>query len=148
MDISDSLTYHITKTGNILRQVSANRIKSAGVNLTPEESTLMNQLWDKSPQTVSELGSWSVKDASTVTRQIDGLVKKGYVTRIHGTEDRRQVFIELSEEGKKLRKAFLKTGVPNLDKDIAQCSEKDLKRVLDVLLDIREKALEELRGTK
>ena len=67
MDIADSLTYHITKTGNILRQVTAKRIKSAGINLTPEESVLMNQLWDRDNQTLGELGQWSVKDSSTLT---------------------------------------------------------------------------------
>ena len=146
MDISDSLTYHITKTGNLLRQVSAKRIKSAGVNLTPEESTLMNQLWDKNQQTVSELGQWSIKDSSTLTRQIDGLVKKGYVERIHGTDDRRNVFVSLTKEGIALKKQFQKSRVPELDNDMVSCSNEDLETVLRLLTEIREKALNELKG--
>lgn len=146
MDISDSLTYHITKTGNLLRQVSTKRIKSAGVNLTPEESTLMNQLWDKNTQTVSELGQWSIKDSSTITRQIDGLVKKGYVERVHGIDDRRQVFISLTSKGEALRQQFIETRVPELDSDMVTCSAEELEVALKVLKQIRNEALNELKG--
>jgi len=145
MDISESLTYHITKTGNILRQLTAKRLKEAGIDLTPEEAVLMNQLWDKSPQTVSELGAWSVKDPSTVTRQIDGLVKKGYLQRNHGESDRRKVFVSLTTAGRKLEKDFQKTGISNLDQDLAHFSKKDLYNMLDSLMKIRSNALQEFQ---
>ena len=144
MDITQSLTYHITRTGNLLRQVSAKRIKSAGLSLTPEESVLMNQLWDRQPQTMSELGEWSVKDQSTISRQIEGLVKKGYVERFHSEVDRRSVLVSLTKEGKKLKQAFRKTRVSNLDDDMLDVSAADLKKMLDVLDKIRQRALEEL----
>lgn len=146
MDITNSLTYHITKTGNILRQVTAKRIKSAGINLTPEESVLMNQLWDRDNQTFSELGQWSVKDSSTLTRQVDGMVKKGFVERVHGTEDRRNVFVRLTSEGKKLQKVFNKTRVSNLDKDMIKHSPSEIEKALAILLEVREQALKELHG--
>ena len=73
MDPSKSITYNITRTGNLLRQVTARRIKEAGIDITPEESVLMNQLWERDNQSITELGAWSVKEASTLTRQIDAL---------------------------------------------------------------------------
>lgn len=144
MDITQSLTYHITRTGNLLRQVSAKRIKSAQLDLTPEESVLMNQLWDRCPQTISELGEWSVKDQSTISRQVEGLVKKGYVERFHSEIDRRSVLVNLTTEGKKLKQAFSKTRVSNLDEDMLDVSAADLRKVLRILNQIRQRALEEL----
>lgn len=145
MDVTKSLTYHITRTGNLLRQVTAKRIKDAGINLTPEESVLMNQLWDRHPQTITELGEWSVKDQSTISRQIDGLVKKGYVKRTHSEEDRRSVLVDLSPQGVKLRQAFKKTGVPHLDEDMSgTLSLANTEKMLKLLNAIREQALEEL----
>ncbi len=145
MDISHSLTYHITKTGNLLRQVTARRIKQAGIDLTPEESALMNQLWDKTPQTVTELGRWSVKDPSTLTRQIDGLVKKGYVHREHSTQDRRLVLVGLTEKGEQLKERWPETRVPLLDQDMVQCDPNDLEAVVALLQSIYDKALTELK---
>lgn len=144
MDISTSLTYHITKTGNVLRQLVAKKIKDAGLNITPEESVLLNQLWDQDNQTVSQLGKWSVKDPSTLTRQIDGLVKKGYVERWQGNNDRRMVFIKLTKAGKSLKSSFDKAGIRKLDSDIVQSQVGNAEVFLDLLLRIREKAQEEI----
>lgn len=145
MDISSSLTYHITKTGNVLRQLAAKRLKDAGLNITPEESVLMNQLWDKDNQSVSELGKWTVKGPSTLTRQLDGLVKKGYVERRQSLEDRRMVFVKLSEEGKGLRKAFDAAGIRELDADVVPVEGREAEKLLALLLKIRTKALQEMK---
>ncbi len=145
MDANKSVTYHITKTGNILRQLVTKRLKEGEVNLTPEEATLMNQLWDDDEQTVSELGQWSIKDPSTLTRQIDGLVKKGYVERFHGVKDRRNVFVKLTAEGKKLKKQFHKTAIQHLDEHLAHLSAQELETTIQLLLDIQNRALAELQ---
>lgn len=147
MDISNSLTYHITKTGNVLRQLAASRIKAAGLNITPEESVLLNQLWDQDNQTISQLGKWSVKEPSTLTRQIDGLVKKGYVVRAQGARDRRKVFIKLTRSGKTLQKAFNAARVRELDSDVVPLQAKDEKKFLALLQQIRTKALEEMNDS-
>lgn len=145
MDISGSLTYSITKTGIVLRQVTARRIKEAGIDLTPEESVLMNQLWDRDNQTLSELNQASLKEASTLTRQIDQLVKKGLVRRTHGTQDRRTVYVALSREGKRLKKKFASTRIDHLDRDLVNLSEKEAKKFILLLEAMREKAHSELQ---
>ena len=38
---------------------------------------------------------------STVTEYVDFLEKRGYITRVHGEEDRREVFIEPTAKGKR-----------------------------------------------
>jgi len=146
MDISASLTYSITKTGNLLRQVSAKRIKQAGIELTPEESVLMNQLWDRDNQQIAELKQWSIKEASTLTRQIDQLVRKGLVTRAHGEDDRRAVFISLTAEGKTLREGFATTGIDQLDSDMVNASEEQADELLRLLIAIQKKAQAELQS--
>lgn len=145
MDISNSLTYHITKTGNILRQLSAKRLKEAGIDITPEESVLMNQLWDKQPQTISELGQWSVKDQSTVSRQIESLEKKGYVKRFHDQQDRRHVQVSLSSDGVALKSRFIQTGIPEMDNTLTEADIDTLQSALLLLRNIKEKALKELQ---
>lgn len=144
MDATKSVTYHITKTGNSLRQLVAKRLKDAKLNLTPEESALMNQLWDSDEQTISELGKWSIKDPSTLTRQIDGLVKKEFVERFHGTEDRRNVFVKLTTKGKKLKKQFDLTGIGQFDTELVKLSQKEIDSTIKMLLDIQNRALGEL----
>ena len=144
MDLTQSITYHVTKTGNMLRQLTAKRIKDAGIDVTPEESVILNQLWDRDNQTLTELGQWSVKEASTLTRQVDSLERKGYVERSHGVEDRRKVFVALSSTGLALQDQFIQTQIQNLDEQLADIDPQALKTCLEVILKIRQKALDEL----
>tara|TARA_R110002073_G_scaffold164809_2_gene321229 strand:- start:4068 stop:4511 length:444 start_codon:yes stop_codon:yes gene_type:complete len=144
MDIADSLTYHITKTGNILRRLAAKKIRDAGLDITPEESVLLNQLWDRDVQSQAELGQWSVKEPSTLTRQIDGLVRKGYVKRRENDKDRRSIFICLTPEGRLLKARFARTGIRQLDQDLARNLGADPETILKQLLDIRQTALQQL----
>lgn len=51
------------------------------------------------PRKISDLASFAGVAASTVTRLVDGLEKKGYVRRVPSQEDRRQVWVELREAG-------------------------------------------------
>ena len=145
MDIATSLTYHITKTGNILRRLAARKIRDAGLDITPEESVLLNQLWDRDQQSQTELGQWSVKERSTVTRQIDSLVSKGYVERRQRPDDRRSVCIALTVKGKALEARFEHTGIRQLDEDLAQALTGGSGEMLEQLIKVRERALAELR---
>ena len=44
---------------------------------------------------------------STMTRNIDGLVRKGYITRTSSERDRRQVFVQLTADGKEMAERLL-----------------------------------------
>ncbi len=146
MQLEASLSFQITACGNLLRQLTAQQIKSAGIDLTPEESVLLNQLWKNDDQPLSELARWAVKGPSTVTRQIDGLVKKGYVERVQGSEDRRQIFAKLTPAGKKIRAKFLKADVPNLDKCLPVMDDKDYAKTLQTIATIRQHLIGLLHG--
>ena len=145
MDLSASITYQITKCGVLLRQLSTKRMRDLGLDLTPEEATLLNQLWDRDNQSLSELGNWAIKEASTVTRQVDSLVKKGYVLRVRDEDDGRKVLARLTTEGKKLQKQFIKTGIPTMDEMLADISDEELRHALTAIMRIKEGALEALK---
>ena len=53
----------------------------------------------REPQRVGELASVMVRDATTITRQLDSLVKQGLVVRTASPNDRRVVLVEITPEG-------------------------------------------------
>ena len=148
MDTSDSITYEITKTGNILRKLVMKRLQAIGVDLSPEESVLMNRLWDKSEMALSELAEWSVKEPSTLSRQVDGLVRKGYINRRESSLDRRSQLVSVSDKGWEIRNQFLKAELHLIDGALVSLSERDRKTVLRSLKLIRENALDEICRAK
>ena len=54
-----------------------------------------------SPKNMSTIAKELSVTVGTLTIAVNGLVKKGYVTRERGRDDRRVVYISLSEKGRK-----------------------------------------------
>ena len=52
--------------------------------------------------TMNELSSCLGLSTSTMTRNVDGLVRKGYIERHTPERDRRQVFVQLTSAGKEM----------------------------------------------
>ena len=77
-----------------------------------------------SPKKVSEIAKSLNVTPGTMTVNIDNLEKKGYVTRTRSEDDKRVVFISLTERGKKaffhhrdFHKKMIKSAVANLTDD-------------------------------
>lgn len=61
---------------------------------------LMDEAQEDEPYTISWLASRLNLDPATVVRTVDSLEKRGLVLRRRDTQDRRQVFVEFTEEGR------------------------------------------------
>lgn len=57
-------------------------------------------IWSLESCTMSELAEFSATDRTTLTRTVDQLVEAGLVERITPRADRRQVLLNLTEEGR------------------------------------------------
>ena len=60
-------------------------------------------LWEKDNVTIKELGSRLFLDSGTLTPLLKKMEGQGLITRTRSKEDERTVYINLTEEGKKLR---------------------------------------------
>ncbi|MDR3061191.1 MAG: MarR family transcriptional regulator [Dysgonamonadaceae bacterium] len=77
--------------------------KSAGLEFTPEQWTVLYCLWNKDGVTQQELCNRTFKDKPSMTRLIDNLEKQNYVVRIADVSDRRTNMIYLTHLGKESR---------------------------------------------
>lgn len=89
---------YIDRTYKVVRQDLINRFKKAGVNITPEQWVILSKL-EKGKISQSELANESFKDKHTVSRIIDLLAKKEFVTREQDLEDGRKYLISLTPKG-------------------------------------------------
>jgi DNA-binding MarR family transcriptional regulator len=77
------------------------RTKVVRFGLTYEEIYLLQYLRRRSPSRMGDLATEMKKPVSTATRLMDRLEKKGLVDRRKDKEDRRNVLVSLSANGKK-----------------------------------------------
>ena len=73
-----------------------------GIEVTPEQWTVMYYLWTRDGVTQQELCNLTFKDKPSMTRLIDNLEKLHCVERIPSKQDRRINIIKLTDKGRSL----------------------------------------------
>ena len=83
------------------RKLSRN-FRQNGMDITPEQWTVLLFLWEKDGVTQQELCNATFKDKPSMTRLIDNMEKQHLVVRISDKKDRRTNLIHLTKTGKEL----------------------------------------------
>lgn len=98
-------------------------------------------LWKKDNQTPSALADATIRDATTMTRLLDSMVKKDLVNRIADTNDRRRVIIHLSKKGKSLQKVlvpiakqFIKETLEDIPNSEVEAAMRTLQKITNKLI--------------
>ena len=76
--------------------------RHSGIDITPEQWTVLLFLWEKDGVTQQELCNATFKDKPSMTRLIDNMERQHLVVRIANKEDRRTNLIHLTKTGKDL----------------------------------------------
>ena len=97
----------VNRLSFLVRKELAQRFRSAGHLVGPEEWAVLLVLWKKGAKTPSAMADVTVKDRTTVTRLIDGMVRKGLVERSEHPEDRRRSVITTSKRGNAIQRELV-----------------------------------------
>ncbi|MBQ8009819.1 MAG: MarR family transcriptional regulator [Bacteroidaceae bacterium] len=82
--------------------------KKEGIDISPEQLTVLSLLWKKDRVPQQELCNATFKDKPNMTRLIDSLEKAGLAIRTTDENDKRNNLIVLTEAGKAIEeKAFI-----------------------------------------
>ena len=106
------------------------------LDLTYTQYIVMMVMWDKKQMNVKELGEYVYLDSGTLTPLLLKLEKKGYITRTKAEDDARNLILEVTSKGMKLRDKA--SDVPQemskcvkLSEDEAKVLYKTLYKILD-----------------
>lgn len=75
--------------------------------VSPEQWTLLVQLWQEADRTATDLAAAILRDKPSVTRLLDGLVRSGYVLRANDPIDKRRQRIVLTRAGRELERQLV-----------------------------------------
>ena len=113
--MADSFNFDISLIFAILNgKVSAaiNRklvrnFRANGLDITPEQWTVLLSLWEKDGVSQQELCNATFKDKPSMTRLIDNMEKLGLVVRIASKDDRRTNLVHLTRQGRELKEGAI-----------------------------------------
>ncbi|MDG4658184.1 MarR family transcriptional regulator [Ectobacillus antri] len=118
-ELRESLGFIINSAGRAMSNRLVHNIKQAGVDLTFEQWTVLNVLWDRDGRPQTDLACMTDRDQPSTSRIVDNLMKRGLVCRKADAKDRRVKLIYLTEEGKALKSA----AVTEAQRTIEEASE-------------------------
>ena len=104
-----------------------------GLEMTPEQWTVMIYLWEKDGVTQQELCNATFKDKPSMTRLIDNMERQHLVVRISDKKDRRNNLIHLTKTGKDIEPQARMVVGKTLKEALQGIEVKDLQISQDVL---------------
>lgn len=133
MEIEQAYPYLMERAMRTMRMVSQQQFLERSIDITVEQWVVLYIIFEGKGLSQVEITELAFKDAPTVTRIIDNLVKKGWVYRQMSDEDRRKFNIYTTTEGKETVRELLPTVMEIRAQGIEGISESDMrvfKRVL------------------
>ena len=108
LDFNSSPGFMIGRVAHLLRTAISQAVSEAGISLSPEETQVLLRLHNaKCEMRMTELADGMMRDATTLTRQVDGLVRKKILARTISPQDRRVIMVGVTAEGEKVVKQLL-----------------------------------------
>lgn len=112
--------------------------RTANLEITIEQWTVLNVLWDKDGQSQQELANSTFRDKPSITRLIDNLEKQHLVVRIPDKADRRTNLVFLTHKAKKLKEPTLQQAEKTMEEALVGVTEAQLNTCREVLAKIFE----------
>ena len=116
----------------INRKLSRN-FRQNGIEITPEQWTILLSLWEKDGITQQDLCNATFKDKPSMTRLIDHMERQHLVVRISDKKDRRTNLIHLTKTGRDLENKAYKIANITLGQALEGLTIEELKIGQDVL---------------
>lgn len=102
-DKAKELLRSMGEVRHFLRQYISARLKEEDTDISVELLEILAYLSRKDGMNQQEIADLMIKDKSSMTYQIDGLVKRELVKRVEDEHDRRNKRIFLTEKGKQVQ---------------------------------------------
>lgn len=125
--------YTIDKAIKTYRQFAQKRLNEAGLEITIDQWLVMQALTEEPGISQNEIAEKVFKDAASVTRIIDLLIKKKYLGRKIHDSDRRRFHLEITSEGKTLMKDIAKVVAMNRSIALHDVTQEELGMLRDTL---------------
>ena len=119
--------YALDKAIKTYRQFAQRKLNEAGLDITVDQWLVLNAINDHDSVSQLQIASLVFKDAASITRIIELLIKKGLIERKEHPQDKRRFSLLLTGEGKKIIKSISKIAQAYRAKALEGISEKELQ---------------------
>ncbi|MDR0824294.1 MAG: MarR family transcriptional regulator [Prevotella sp.] len=121
------------KVSMAINRMMYRNFRKKGLDITPEQWTVLAFLWRKDGVTQQILCNSTFKDKPSMTRLLDNLSKQNLVYRNASTSDRRSNLIFLTDAGKAIEQKATEAVYETMDAALAGIDEEGSRQVRSLL---------------
>ena len=97
----------ISKIHQLSGRIFSKKLKHFNItDINPAQGRILFALWQKDNIPIQILAKRTSLGKSTLTRMLDKLEETGHLIRVFPDDDRRKVLIQLTDENRKMKKAY------------------------------------------
>ena len=134
--LSDIIFYSIEKSIKTYRQFAQKNIAKAGIEITIDQWLVLKTIEEDNSISQKDIAVKTFKDVASITRIIELLVKKGYLSRNLKTQDRRRFELTLTNEGNDIIKKMQPYIQINRTQALKNITDEELINLQSTLLKI------------
>lgn len=132
-NLEEIIFYSLERSIKSYRQFAQRNINFSGSDITIDQWLIMKSVLENSELKQNEIAEKVFKDAASVNRIIDLLIKKGYLLRKVHDDDRRRTSLKVTKKGKDILSKVQVVINKNRASALNGIDEKNLKIMRDVL---------------
>jgi DNA-binding MarR family transcriptional regulator len=136
--IEEVILFQIEKTNKMAKMYSQREFDRLQLNITVDQWILLKIIQEKSPISQKELADSSLRDQASITRTLDLLEKRNYISREAIEGNRRKYNLVLTTAGLQ----FVQTNMPFIEKyrqkSLEGFSEAEVKQLTSFLIRIQQ----------
>ncbi|MBT2652963.1 MarR family transcriptional regulator [Oceanobacillus sp. ISL-73] len=136
----------IMKASRTLEEITKKDIKKHGMRTS--DFTILEALYHKGKQTIREISEAVLINTGSITYVIDKLENNGLLTRSSNPDDRRAVYIEITDKGKEILDDIFPKHQRVIEELFDGISEEEKQTVIDVLKKVGTKNMGEINERK
>ncbi|MCU0428286.1 MAG: MarR family transcriptional regulator [Candidatus Kapabacteria bacterium] len=131
--LEELVFYQLENAIKAYRQFAQKQITKAGFDITIDQWLVIKTIQENENLAQQHIAEKVFKDVASVTRIIELLVKKGYITRSFHQDDRRRFALAITPEGEAIVSKVLPIIEQNRAQALASFSQNDIKKLQSLL---------------
>jgi DNA-binding MarR family transcriptional regulator len=131
--LDNAIGFWVHRVYQAARNEMYRAFRDHGLEITPEQWTILLALWERDGRTQSELCDATFRDAPTMSRMIDSLVRQGLVVRRNDAADARAKLVWLTDAGRAIKKKLVPAARALVERMTAGIAEQDMQTTREAL---------------
>jgi len=134
--LNDIIFYSIEKSIKTYRQFAQKNISKAGIEITVDQWLVLKTIEEDNSISQKDIAFKTFKDVASITRIIELLVQKGYLSRNLKSQDRRRFELTLTNEGNDIIKKMQPYIQINRTQALKNITDEEIMNLQSTLLKI------------